>query len=387
MVRMSDILKRIGQKPALEKPQEEKSQEEKPSIPLQEELVKEVSQAYTPKIKEEKASESVQFAKAMSKQEGISEEEGKMHIAKAMRETQLDPEESLHIYNQGIGLMKEILNKAKNNEPIELKEIYTLIENIVERFVLGDQELLSLSAGFNNGDYLVVHSINVAMFSIELGLGKGYNKSRLNELGLSALLHDIGMIKVMDIAKQPRVLSDDEYAKIKEHPLYGAEVLSKIKNINQSVIYVAKEHHERFTGGGYPSRLNNGQINEYSQIVSLCDVYEALTHPRSYRTAMKNQDAIKEILTMNSQLFDPKNVKVLIKRLGLFPVGSWVELNSGEIGKVIFNNEDFPLRPTVNVMFGMDKQRYPEVKSINLAKHHSLFIKRQVDLKDLGLKL
>lgn len=374
MVRMSDILKRLGQKP-----ESKGSEEEKPT--------EEIPQAYTPKSEEEKTTEGIQISKAMTQKEGMSEEEGKMHIAKAMRETQFNPEESLRIYNQSLEMVKEIFKKAKGGEPIELNQIYKLIENIVERLVLGDVELLSLTANFSADNYLFAHAINVTMLAIEVGLGKGYNKSRLNELGLSAFLHDIGMVKVMDIANQPRNLTDDEYAKIKEHPLYGAEILTKIKDIAQSAIYVAKEHHERFTGKGYPKCLSDGEINEYSQIVSLCDVYEALTHPRPYRKAINNHDAIKEILVMNSEMFDAKNIKILIKRLGLFPVGSWVELNTGEIGKVISTNEDFPLRPQVNVMFGTDKQRYAELKPINLAKHHSIFIKRLVDLKDLGLKL
>lgn len=373
MVRISDILKRVGQKPESKKPEEEPA--------------KEAPQAYTPKTTEEEGAEGIQVSKAMRHKEGISEDEQKMQIAQAMRQTQPSPEESQLIYNQGLELAKIILNKAKTSEPIELSPIYSLIENIVDRSVLGDKELLSLIASFTSEDYLIAHSLNVAILSIDVGLGKGYNKSRLNELGLAAFLHDIGMINVMDIAQQPRRLSKEEYDKIKEHPFFGAELLSKIKDINQSVIYVTKEHHERFMGGGYPMRLSNGQINEYSQIVGLCDVYEALTHPRSYREAKNNHEAIKEILSLDAKEFDTKNIKILIKRLGLFPVGSWVELNSGEIGKVVSSNEEFPLRPVVNVIFGMDRQKYPEVKSINLNKQHSIYIRRSVDLKDLGLTL
>lgn len=385
MVRMSDILKRLGQRS-----EPDKSQEEKPSsIPLKEEPIREIPQAYTMKIEAEKTNDGIRLSKAMSEKEGISEKEEKMHIAKAMRETQFNPEESLHIYNEGIGLMRGILNKAKNNEPIELKEGYNLIENIVERLVLGDQELLSLTRTSTSGQdsYLIAHSVNVTIFSIEMGLAKGYNKSRLNELGLAAFLHDIGMVKVMDIVNQPRTLTEDEYAKIREHPLDGTEILSKIKDIKQSVIHVVHEHHERLNGKGYPQHLSDGEINEYSQIISLCDIYEALTHERPYRKQMNNHEAIKEILTMNSEYFDAKNVKLFIKRLGVFPVGNWVELNTGEIGKVISNNEDFPLRPTVNLFFDMNKQNYTQIKSINLAKHQAVYIKKSVDLKDLNLKL
>lgn len=375
MVRISDILKGIGERSESRKPQEEKV-----SIPLEEKPIRE-----TPlPLPQEVVEDDIRISKAMT-QESVFEEEQEMSIAKAMRETHINQEESLIIYNQGIELMRGVLQKTEAGEAIELEDINNLTGEIVERLMLEDKELLALTVTSTSDNYLIAHSINVAILAVEIGLGKGYNKSRLIEMGLCAFLHDLGMIKVMDIANQPRPLQEEEYAEIKKHPFLGEEIAAKIRNIDQSLLRVIKEHHERLNGKGYPNHLSSDEINEYSQIISLCDVYEAFTHIRPYRKALNNQDAIKEIISMNLELFDPKNIKILIKRLGLFPLGTWVELNTGEIGKVISSNEDFPLRPTVNIMFDINRQRYNEIKSINLIKQHSLYIKRAVDLKDLGL--
>jgi HD-GYP domain-containing protein (c-di-GMP phosphodiesterase class II) len=382
MVRMSDILKRISQDAGSKKPKEDKL-----PIPMQEEIVKETPVAAVSEIREVKAEEGVQISKAMTREQGISEYEHKMQVSKAMREVQLNPQDSYRIYNQGLELFGRLLNKVKNNEPADIKSFSAFIESIVERLMLGDSELISLTVNSTPDNYLIGHCVNVTVLSIEIGLGKGYNKSRLTELGLCALLHDIGMAGVMDIANQSRTISEEEYAKIKEHALAGAALLSRMRDINQNVIRVAKEHHERFNGSGYPEGLGESEINEYSQIIALCDVYEALTHVRPHRKKIENHEAIKELLLLNLGLFDAQNIKILIQRLGVFPVGSWVELNTGEIGKVVSANENFPLRPTVNVMFDMNRQKYPQIKSINLSKHHSIYIKRPADLSDWGLKL
>lgn len=385
MVRMSDILRRIGigAKPEPRKPQEE----DKPKGDLKEESGKGASGGLSPEDRGKKAAEGgVRIAKAMTQREGLAKEGEKISISQAMRDTQLDPADSQRIYGRGRELMEEILKKAQRNEPPDLKEVCALIESIVQRLVLGDNELLSLAIGSATENYLAAHSLNVTILSVEIGLGKGYNKSRLSELGLCAFLYDIGMAEVMDLASQPRLLSKEEYARIKQHPLRSQEILRRMEGVSQAVLDVARQHHERLRGQGYPDGLRSDEISEYSRIISLCDVYEALIHARPHRTQLDSHDAIKQILAMNSEgYFDAGNVKVMIKKLGIFPVGSWVELNTGEIGKVISANEDFPLRPNLSIIFNMNKQRYPQAKMAVLPKQQSIYIKRPVDLRDLGL--
>lgn len=299
-----------------------------------------------------------------------------MQIAKVMKETQTDVERSKTLYSKGIQLAKEILDNARDKKPIDLTNIKDLVTSMVDSIVLGDKGLLNLFYEYTPENYLYSHMVNVLIMSVEVGLGLGYNKSKLNELGLASFLHDVGMIKVEKITSQPRGLSDEEYSQIREHPLYGAEVLSKIKDIPEAVIYVVKEEHERMNGQGYPQGIKDGQISEYARIIGTVDVYEALTHNRAYRKKYPPHGAIKEILTAHSALFDPAILRVLISQVGIYPIGSWVELNTNEIGKVVATNDELPLRPVVSLIFDSASRRLEEPRPVNLVNQFNLFVKR-----------
>jgi len=310
-----------------------------------------------------------------------------MQIAKAMKETQPDKAVSQSLYLTGLSLAKEILNNAKSAKPINLVSLKDLVAKIVDHLLLGDKELLSLFYENSQENYLYAHAINVLILSIDLGLALGFNKSKLNELGLAAFLHDIGMSKLEEIYLQPRSLSEEEYNQIKKHPLWGAEILAQLKDIPGAITLAVKEEHERMNAKGYPEGLNGAQISEYARIIGLIDVYEALTHERSYRKKYLAHEAIKELLINSASLFDQAILKVLINQVGLYPIGSWVELNTNEIGKVITNNEEFPLRPVVKLIFDSVGLRLSEPRVVNLAKQLNLFIKRPLSDEEVLKKI
>jgi len=293
-----------------------------------------------------------------------------------MNETVADRARCKNSYLKGIQLIKEVFLNTEQLKPVNLVQIGQWVNDIINYLISsGDVELLNLFYGYASENYLYDHMVNTTIMSIEVGLGLGYNKSQLNELGLAAFLHDIGMIKVEKLEMQPRRLSEEEYNQIKNHPLYGVDILSKIKDIPEPVIYVAKEEHERQNGSGYPNGLKNGEISEYGRIVAIVDVYEALTHNRSYRKKFSPHEAIKELIA-NDSLFDPLILKVLIKKVGVYPISSLVELNSNEIGIVTMNNEEFPLRPVLQVLFDAKRNRLKNSRCINLSKQFNLFIKK-----------
>lgn len=308
--------------------------------------------------------------------EAAKEKPPGMQIAKAMKETQTDIERPKTLYSKGTQLAKEILDNARDKKPIDLTSIKDLVASMVDSIVLGDKGLLNLFYEYTPENYLYSHMVNVLIMSVEVGLGLGYNKSKLNELGLASFLHDVGMVKVERVALQPRPLSDEEYKQIKEHPLYGVEILSKIKELPEGVIYAVKEDHERVNGQGYPQGIKDGQISEYARIIGTVDVYEALTHDRTHRNKYPPHEAIKEILTANSSLFDPAILRTLISRIGIYPVGSWIELNTNEIGKVVATNDELPLRPVVSLVFDSASRQLEEPRLVNLVNQFNLFVKR-----------
>jgi len=376
MVRISDIFKKSAAGKPLSAPEEKAREELSPETPFEE-----------PRSKIRPTFHQTPLHRAMSpKEESQTEDYGSMRIAKAMQETAQDKARSQNLYLTGIQLIKEVFTNAEQLKPINLTQIKSWTDNIVDSLIFVDAELLHLFYEYASDNYLYSHMVNTTVMATEVGLGLGYNKSQLNDLGTAAFLHDIGMIKVENLQMQPRKLTEEEYTKVKNHPLYGADILSQVKDIAEPVIYVAKEEHERMNGTGYPSGIKDGDISEYARIVGIVDVYEALTHNRPYRKKISPHDAIKELISSNP-LFDSIILKVLISKAGVYPISSWVELNSGEIGKVMINNHEFPLRPVVHILFDSTGYRMKEPRIINLAKEFNSFIKKALTEEELARKV
>jgi HD-GYP domain-containing protein (c-di-GMP phosphodiesterase class II) len=373
MVRFSDIFKKSGGS-AQHHPSETKPNEE----PLKE------KSSLGPKPQAPHSPLDTLSYKAMARKDQAETGEFKQErVAKAINETVVDIARSKDLYLMGIQLIKEISINIEQLKPINLIQIEQWVNDLTDCLISVDTELLHFFYVYTSEKYLYEHVVNTAIMSVEVGLGLGYNKSQLNELGLAAFLHDIGMIKVEELGMQPRKLNEEEYIKIKDHPLYGVDILSKIKDISEPVIYVAKEEHERVDGSGYPNGLKNGEISEYGRIVAIMDVYEALTHNRPYNKKFSPHEAIKELIT-NGSKFDPLILKVMIKRVGIYPINSWVELNSNEIGKVMRNNDEFPLRPVLQILFDAKGAHLKEPHSVDLSKQFNLFIKRSINEEELA---
>ncbi len=353
MVRISDIFKKTAggaqQHPSETRPKEEPLKE-KPSLELRSEIPSSFPDIQSKEIK---------------------------------NETSADRARCKNLYLMGIQLIKDVFLNIEQLKPINLVQIEQWVNDIANCLMSAGTELLNLFYCYASENYLYDHMVNTAIMSIEVGLGLGYNKSQLNELGLAAFLHDIGMIKVGKLEMQARRLSEEEYNQVKNHPLYGADILSKIKNIPEPVIYAVKEEHERQDGSGYPRGLKNGEISEYGKIVAVVDVYEALNHNRSYRKKFPPHEVIRELITKSS-LSDPLILRALIKKVGVYPVSSLVELNSSEIGEVMMINEGFPLRPLIQVLFDTKRHRLKNSHCINLAEQFNLFIKRAISEEELA---
>ncbi len=368
-MRLSDILKRKMGQPEKQDPEKNKAQQNSantnadvPSIPLQ-------------------------ISKAMAGKDKLQEEHpgssGQMHFVKAMKDMETSKEDLGNLYNNGILISKDMLRCARESKAIDLNPVKNWIGDIVDICVLGNKELQGHFYEQDEEYYLCRHMVNASIMAVELGLDSGYNKSKLNELGLAAFLYDIGMVKVENSVLHSRPLSKREQQLMKEHTGFGFTILSQVKDLPEWALLVAKQHHERSDGKGYPSGLKGPNIIEYSRLISIIDVYEALTHRRTYRKEYTPHEAVKVILTELCSSFDQVVLKCLIGHVGIYPIGSWVELNTDELGKVIAANDEFPLRPIVKLLFDNAGNRLSEPKIINLSKQSNLFIKRPICDKDI----
>jgi HD-GYP domain-containing protein (c-di-GMP phosphodiesterase class II) len=257
----------------------------------------------------------------------------------------------------------------------DLKNIIAYVEKFVDQQCLENNNILSLINLPMQDGFIYKHVVNVGISCIDLGLGLGYDKAKLVELGTIAIVHDIGMAKMFGLYDQPRRLTTAEYEEIKKHPKISAELLGKVRTVCKKCASVVYQEHERVDGSGYPNGLKEEAIDEYAKIIGPADMYEALTHHRPYRNRMSQSEAL-DVLLSNKNGFGRKIMKLLIERLASpFPVGSNIKLSSGEKGKVIKRNLGCPLRPVVEIITEADGEQLEKARTIDLAKHPTVYIK------------
>jgi len=377
MVRISDILKKMKQTQGTPK------EEPKEVFPQQrpEERQKEEGKQV------DYVKDHVTFAEAMKHKE--PEKPIKAYIHEIVKKTIPEKGEGQNIYHETVEFCKKAAAGYVEGKQIEKDFIVNIAGKIADHILLGGQELLRLlSEPYpNDEDYRIFDLVNTGILAGYISSYLNYNKSKLIEVIITGLFHEVGVFKDMDFLKEPRKLTIEELNKIKEHPERGALFIKNLTDFSQEVIEGVLSHHERINGEGYPQGISRGDISEYAQILALADIYEAIIHKRPYRDKMLSPaDAVKEAISFKDVMFNSRIVKALIETIGIYPVGSWVEINTGEICRILATNEGFPLRPVLSVAFDRERKRLDEIETIDLKLKPSLYIKRPVEESELRRK-
>lgn len=196
-------------------------------------------------------------------------------------------------------------------------------------------------------EYTFKHSVDVATISMIIAKKMGLSKSEIFDVGVSGLLHDIGKSKIPnEILNKAGRLTDEEFATMKQHTIWGYKILEKNKDVSDAIRMGVLQHHEKVNGKGYPMCLNNSEIGTYARVLAVADVYDALVTERPYKVAFTQRDAVEMIMAMTHEL-DIDVMKSFLGSVILYPVNSIVELSNGERGKVVENYQDYILRPKV----------------------------------------
>jgi HD-GYP domain-containing protein (c-di-GMP phosphodiesterase class II) len=249
------------------------------------------------------------------------------------------------VYNQLFDFVQGVMKAAQAGEPFAIDQSFVTISRTVDMPQATD--ILYRKAIYTRESEdqhafesaVVLHSVNVAIYSIKIGEGLGYNRDQLIDLGVAALTHDVGMVTLpADIFSKGKLTDADKQA-LNEHPLKGHEILSQLGDSFDWVSDVALQEHEREDGSGYPNGLKGNGIHQYAKIVGMADMYVGLTRSRPERRGLLPFEAVKEILQTHKAKFDPRVIRVLLGKLSAFPVGSLVQLNSGAVGTVIETDE------------------------------------------------
>lgn len=230
---------------------------------------------------------------------------------------------------------------GENRVALVLRGIMETVENNID-LLLAMIRLRALN------EYTYTHSVNVAVLCISLGIHLGMDSDDIIRFGTGVLLADLGMTSYPSaMTRRPSGLSRSEREQLSKHPAYTVDFLRKIGIEDAVTARVILQHHERFDGSGYPAGLAGEEISALARLFAIADVYDAMTSPRPHRSGMPPHLALAEILRAAGMLYDPEMAEVFIKHVGVFPVGSMVELTRGQFAIVAAVNHEDPLRPVI----------------------------------------
>jgi len=199
-------------------------------------------------------------------------------------------------------------------------------------------------------DYTYRHNIAVGTFSGLLGGWLGLERQMLLQLTTAALLHDVGkMLVPEEILNKPGKLSHEEFIEMKNHTVYGYNLLKETTGINHRQALVALQHHERMDGSGYPNGITGEQIDLFSRIVAVADVFHAMTSSRVYRTASPFFEVLTQMQKDTYGVLDPKITQIFIKKLMNTMIGQQVTLTDGRQGLILMVNSSDPIRPLIGL--------------------------------------
>lgn len=235
--------------------------------------------------------------------------------------------------------------------------------------LLNDQQVFhSLSTIKDKDQYTFYHSINVAVLSLLIGFRLNLPPPLLELVGAAAMLHDIGKMSIpLEILNKPADLSEDELRIMQTHSVEGAKILLQVPELQALPMVVAAQHHAEHLLGGYPSFPKLGRLHMLTEIVAIADVFDALTSDRPYRSAMLPDQAMRIIASGSGERFHPVLVKVFAEMSGLFPIGTLVELDTGELAVVVRPNPNDLCRPEVKV-FRSRPSAYAETREVRLSE-------------------
>jgi HD-GYP domain-containing protein (c-di-GMP phosphodiesterase class II) len=260
------------------------------------------------------------------------------------------------LYDNASIYLNQVFSAVKNRKSFALEPGFRILQKMAESDHPRD-ELFILAIHLDDRfKYVIYHSINVAIYTLKMADDLGFAHARKLELAMAALLHDVGMAVIPDkILYKQLELSPQEINILRERPNYSCKIL---RSFGEGFAYLAEtaaQVYERIDGSGYPRGLKGDEIHEYAQIIGLLDMYEALIHSRPQRDKLTHFIAVKEVINTCKNRFQRKHLKSLLSIFTVFPIHSYVRLNSNAIGRVIETYADQPMRPKLQIIY--DSQR------------------------------
>lgn len=296
-------------------------------------------------------------------------------------------EDSQTLYQEILEFLGQIPSLVRDGRSLPWAAYEAITDRAIGHLELGPDLLWVANDVYpGNSNYLVRHLASVGILSLRLGIGLGYDRPRLRELGLAAFLSDVGMWKVPEaLVRKVSALLPEELSQIQHHTRSGAELIRQWAPDALELMDPILQHHERENGRGYPQGLQGGAIHPDAKIIGLVDVYAALIQQRPYRPRYQLHEAVREIVRTKHDHFASNLIKALLAEVSFFPPPTLVRLNTGEIGRVVSVNRHQPLRPELEVLVDSRGNRLDPPKPLDLAEAPFVYVVGPLHERELPL--
>jgi len=265
--------------------------------------------------------------------------------------------------------VSSMFNEARMGNALNTADAMPLVEEISKSVSRNPGAVISLARLKTKDDYTYMHSVAVCALMVALARQLGLDEQQTKQAGMAGLLHDIGKMMIpMEILNKPGKLTDDEFLAVKSHPEEGHRMLLEGRGVDEVALDVCLHHHEKIDGSGYPEGLAGEQISQFARMAAICDVYDAITSNRPYKSGWDPAESLKKMAEWSKSHFDPMIFQSFVKSLGIYPIGSLVRLESGRLGVVVDQSPKSLLTPLVKVFFSTKSNMRITPEVVDLAQ-------------------
>jgi len=292
---------------------------------------------------------------------------GRVTVGQRVEGSATDMATIRRLYNDAVSAANSVYDSAQTEGKPDMSIARTMIDGLAQAVAHNRTALLALTTLKNYDNYTFTHMVNVSVLTMGQARGLGIDGPLLREFGLAALMHDIGKVRTpIDILNKPDRLDEREFAIMKRHTLDGAEILRQTPDVPTLAPVVAFEHHLRMDGSGYPAGVVRTSLNVGTMLCSIADVYDAMRSQRGYQQSFPTERILEVLKRNDGQHFDQHLVRRFVQLIGIYPVGTIVRLDTGEVGVVQRVYAPDPYRPHVRVLVGREGARLELPYDINL---------------------
>jgi HD-GYP domain-containing protein (c-di-GMP phosphodiesterase class II) len=263
----------------------------------------------------------------------------------------------------------DVMKDISNNENLKMPMLRKAVTPMVESIVRNPDAFSWLTMMKTRDNYTYNHSVSSSIWAVAFGRSLGLPKKDLLSLAVGALLFDVGKVKLPEkLLQNPNRYNPTEYKLVQKHVDYSVEIVSSIEGINDDVIEMVATHHERHNGSGYPKGLSGDKIPLFGKMAGIIDCYDAMISDRVYMSAISPHDAVRKLYDWSNIDFQLELVEQFIQVVGIYPVGTIIELSDGRIGVIVAHHRVWRLRPKIMLILDSDKNPYAQFDIIDTYK-------------------